>query len=230
VLAQLAHLGCDQRVGEGRHLDRLLAQHEPGEVEIVDGHVAQEAARHLHVADRRNLGVAAGDDHLAQIADLAGADRLLDRVEGWIVAPVEADLDRHAQGPDLVPAGVDLGDVEVDRLLAQDRLAGPGRGGDQLDVRVRGRGDQDGLDRRIGQHLGDAAGRLAAVLLRHSLGRGPVHVVGPEQRRLGMGGQIVGVHAADAAAAEERETDHWVPPCSAPRRAERQGAVKWSGA
>ena len=230
VLAQLAHLRRDQGVGEGRDLDRLLAQEEAGEVEIVDGHVAQQAARDLHVGDGRDLGVAAGDDHLAQVADLAGADRLLDGVEGGVEAAVEADLDRHAQAADLAPAGIDLGDVEVDRLLAQDGLAGLGRGRDQLDMGVgRGR-DQHGIDAAVAQRLAHRAGDPAAMRLGHRHRRRALDVERPGQLGLGVRRQIVGMHPADAAAAQNREPDHAQPPTFGARRAERLRGVKRSRA
>ena len=47
------------------------------------------------------------------------------------------------------------GQVEVDRLLAQYRLAGLGGSGDQIDVGVGGGRDEDGVDLRIVQRLVD---------------------------------------------------------------------------
>ena len=47
---------------------------------------------------------------------------------------------------DPLPAGVDLGEIEVDRLLAQHRLAGLDRTLEQLEMGVGGRCDQHRLD------------------------------------------------------------------------------------
>ena len=58
----LIQLGAQRRVNQrachGEDLDGLFAQHEAGEIEVVDRHVAEEPAGRLEVRARRQLGVA----------------------------------------------------------------------------------------------------------------------------------------------------------------------------
>ena len=78
-------------------LDGLFAQHEAGEVEIVDGHVLEDAARCLQVFARGKARVTGRDDHLADLADLAGTGPIARGPVARIVAAVEADLDRPVE-------------------------------------------------------------------------------------------------------------------------------------
>ena len=57
----------------GLNLDDVAGE-VAGHVEVVDGHVAEEAARDLDVLDRRRRRIAAGDHDLLELADLAGLD------------------------------------------------------------------------------------------------------------------------------------------------------------
>ena len=82
---------------------------------------------------------------------------------GRVEAAVEADLERHAGRLDRRQRAVDLGEVERDGLLAEDRLAGARRGADQLGVRVRARADRDRVDVGAREQLVDADGRHAEL-------------------------------------------------------------------
>jgi hypothetical protein len=106
----------------------------PGQVEVVDGHVAEQPAGHREVLDRRRGRVAAGDDELFQPADLAGAYPIPDLLERRVEPPVEPDHHGRIGVCDLLPARVHPRDVQVDRLLAEHRLAGEHRTGEQVDV------------------------------------------------------------------------------------------------
>ena len=55
---------------------------------------------------------------------------------------------------------------ERERLLDEDMPAGPGRGGDLFGVQRMRRGDQHGVDRRIGQRVGENRTGGAAEVLR----------------------------------------------------------------
>src|ERR1700730_4895424 len=123
-----------------------LTQEEAGHVEVVDGHVAEQAAGGGDVGGRRGRRVPAGDDELLQAADLPAGHPLAHLGEGRVEPAVEADHDGRVQALDVLPARVDPGQVEVDRLLAEHRLARPYRGGEQVDVGSRGGGDDDGVD------------------------------------------------------------------------------------
>ena len=73
-VAGLADGGIDERRAEGGDGDRLLAEHEARHVEIVDHHVAEQAAGARDIGDRRRRGIARGDLHQFDRADRALAD------------------------------------------------------------------------------------------------------------------------------------------------------------
>jgi hypothetical protein len=166
------------------------------------------AARAGDVGGRCGRRVAAGDQELFQPADLPTRHPLPDLGKGRIEPPVKADHDGGAQPLDLLPAGVDPGQVQVDRLLAEHRLAGLGARGEQVDVGRRGRGDDDRVDARVAQDRPGILRRCRAVqrgdLVRRDLDR-IVHdgKLGARVRR-----QRSGVHAADPPGAEQTETQH----------------------
>jgi hypothetical protein len=129
--------------------------------------------------------------------------------EAGIEAPVEADQHLHAGLAHLGEAGIHAGEREVDRLLAEDRLAGP-RGGDhQIRMCVGGGGDDHRADLRIGQSRLRAA-RPGAVFRGQRLGRLPVHIHHMPQRRAAARREVCGVDAANAAGAELCEVEHGV--------------------
>ena len=151
--------GTDGRVDPNRalrvHLDDLAAGDVAGHVEVVHGHVEEDPAGHLDVADRRRGGVAAGDPHEVDRADHATGDGVAHRAVGRIEPAVEPDLQPGAGGGDGGEGPVDLGQVEGDRLLAEDRLAGAGGGDEQVDMGVGARADRDRVELgRAEQFLG----------------------------------------------------------------------------
>ena len=103
-----------------------------------------------------------GDDF--ESADRALGDALAQRGEIGIEAAIEADHERRAGLLDDFEAGADALDVEMDRLLAEDRLLGPRGALDEIGVGVGRRADGDRVDVLGGEDrvdLGDfAAGRL----------------------------------------------------------------------
>ena len=76
-IAGLADRLVDEGGAEREDLDRLFGQEEARHVEIMDHHVAEEAARALDVIDRRRRGIAR--DHRDDLdgAGLARAQTLL---------------------------------------------------------------------------------------------------------------------------------------------------------
>ena len=119
------------------HLDDV-AQEEAGHVEVMDGHVAEDAAGNLHIVGRGSGGVARDDEQVLQVADLALLELSVRRSEGRVEAAVEAEHNGHGHGAQLVTGGLDVLHVQSDRLLAQHSLAGLG-GGEQVgDVQRRG--------------------------------------------------------------------------------------------
>src|SRR5437667_1810563 len=70
----LHHCGVYDPAGLGIDLDRLLAEKEARHVEVMDRHVAEDAARMSDIVARRQARVAAGDDDLTHLANLARVD------------------------------------------------------------------------------------------------------------------------------------------------------------
>ena len=95
-VAGLADGRIDPHGTLGVHLDDLAPGHEPGHVEVVDGHVAEDPARHLDVGQGRRRRVAAGDAHQVHVADVAVCDPIAHLGVAGVEAPVEADHERDA--------------------------------------------------------------------------------------------------------------------------------------
>ena len=122
VVCRLEHL---KTVGRGHSLNLDdVAKEEAGHVEVVDRHVAEHAAGHAEVGDGGRLRVAAGHAQGAEHADLARPNAIVDLAERGIEAPIEAEHDEWRVARDVGPTLVDPREIEVDRLLAQDLLAG----------------------------------------------------------------------------------------------------------
>jgi hypothetical protein len=186
--------------------DRLFAEQEAGHVEIVDGHVAEDAAGALDVIDRRGARIARGDRHHFDVADAAIVDRLAHGHEMRIEAAVEADHQLALGLINHLDAGLDPGDVEIDRLFAEDRLAGAGKTLDQVGMGVGRRADDDGVDilcrfdRLDGADVA-AVGRCDGVGgLRKGVGDG-------DERGVRIGADRLGVNLADTTGAEKTKSD-----------------------
>ena len=205
-IAGIADLLVDQHRGMGADGNRFLAEQEARHVEVVDGHVAKNAAGAGDVVERRRTRIARRyGDHL-DIADGAVVDRLADRGEMRIEAAVEADHQHSIGLLDHGQAFFDALDVEIDRLLAEDRLAGPGETLDEIGVGVGRRADDDGVD-VLGlldgidrAHFGAIGGSQFRRRLFEGIGHG--HEFG---LRVGTNG--AGMHLADAAGAEKSEAE-----------------------
>ena len=130
-VARLADRGIDEAAAVRRDLDRLLAEQPARHVEIVNRHVPEQPAGTLHIGDRRRRRVAAHDQHGFDISDLAVVDAAADATERGVVSPVESDREQDARALRGSDAFARAADVEIDRLFAEDRLAGGGSGLDQ---------------------------------------------------------------------------------------------------
>ncbi len=136
----------DPDVATGENLDHLTAGDEPGHVEVVDRHVEEQPAGAFDVGDRRRGRVAARDPHHVQPPELPGRDCVAYGPVSRVEAPVEPDMEHHPGGLHGGEGDVDLGEVERDRLFAEDRHPGARRRRDQFDVGVGARADGDGID------------------------------------------------------------------------------------
>ncbi len=153
-------------------------------------------------------GIAAGDAHEVDVADAARGDRVVDGLVRRVEAPVEADLEQDARPLDRLERPVDLGELERDRLLAEDRLARGRRRDDLVDVGVGARADRDRVDlvRRV-QLLGGLRDRDAEPLADRLRDLGRRVVDGREGRPLDLLREELGVHAADPPRPEHRDPD-----------------------
>ena len=119
---------------------------------------------------------------------------------------VEAEDDRNRGGTGLLPQRVDAGDVQVDRLLAQDRDAGVDGSADQVDVGRGRRGDDDGVDVAGVEHLGGIGGHPSgAVLLRCRFRPVDEGIADPMKGGLGHRRHTRRVYLADPAGADQSD-------------------------
>ena len=125
----------------------------------------------------------------------------LQRLEVGVEAAVEADQQPGRR--QLRRGGAGAGEIEVDRLLAEDRLAG-GRGGQAVvEVGVGGAGDDRRRrppDRPAPPRRSTTAAPSRAASASAAVGDGVDHVLQPQRR---VRGGVGGVDLADAAGAEE---------------------------
>ena len=105
-------------------------------------------------------------------------------------------------------AGFDLGQRQIDRLFAEDRLAGLCRGDRQIGVAAGGRSDEHCLHRGIAERFGFGGLARAERLRERARGFG-LGVDDVEQLRVAAAHEVLRVHAADASRAEQGEGDHW---------------------
>ena len=205
VVAGLGDDGAELLRSAGGDLDDV-GHEEAGHVEVVDGHVAEDPARVRDVGGGRRLGIAAGDGQLLERADVAPRHPAVQFGEVRIEPTVEAEDDRNRGGTGLLAQCVDAGDVQVDRLLAEDGDGGIDGGADQVDVGRGRRGDDDGVDvagvedlRGIGGHSG------GAVLLRGRLRALDEGIADPVKGGLGQRRHTRRVHLADPAGAHQSD-------------------------
>ena len=163
-VAGLADRRVDQARGHGGDFDRLLAQQEARHVEIVDHHVAEQAAGARDVGDRRRPRIARQDGDDLRLAHFARRQALLQRREAGVEAAVEADHQLGLGVGDHLQAGAHALGREVDRLFAEDRLARFRGLLDQVGVGVGRRADQHRVDVLVADDVGNALGDRGAGL------------------------------------------------------------------
>ena len=187
-----------------RDVARQIARH----VEIVNAHVAHEAARGLDIGRRGRRGIAAGDDCQLQSADFSALQPLTQCPEGGIEPPVEADHHPRLAAGDLAPARLRALQIQIDRLLTQHRLAGLDRGRDQRHVGIGGSCHQDAADVAGGQDFIHAAGDLHAQFRRRLLRGLGEDVEHHQESGARVPRQVPRMHSTNAATAEHCHANH----------------------
>ncbi|ABA49379.1 hypothetical protein BURPS1710b_1837 [Burkholderia pseudomallei 1710b] len=200
----------DRRVGQAtaRRVQRVgIVVEDPAEdVEIVDQHVLEDAARVLDVVDGRRARIAARHDEHLRRADLARVDAALERLESRIEAALKADHADDARPRDGRLARAGALERQIDGLLAEHVLARARGADDQLGVRIGARADHRCADRRVAERAVDV-GRLRAVLRGERGRRVAVHVDHVLQAHAGPAREIARMNAADAPGAEHGDVD-----------------------
>ena len=200
----------DGRIGEGAgggiHGFRFFAEDPAEDVEVVNQHVLEDAARTLQVFDRRRTWIATDDRQRFQLADFALFQTRLERGEGRIEAALEADQTSFSGRVDDLLALARPAEFEVDRLLAEDMLAGSGGALDEVGVGVGRRADEHGVNATVGKDLFDRddfrpehGGELR--------GRFRNCVRDACQRHAGIARRVRCMNLADAASADDCQTD-----------------------
>ena len=112
--------------------------------------------------------------------------RTVSRVE----AAIECDKERHVVLHQRPGAIINPGEVEIDRLLAEDCLAGARGRFDDRSMGARRRADDDGIDARVGERLGKVRGHACAVLVGQRLAGGGIEIDHPRELRIGTSRDI----------------------------------------
>jgi hypothetical protein len=218
-VADLGELGGGDRGTVRAHLHDL-ADHPARGIQVVDRHIHEEPSgvgqelglRRVHVPQRR-----AEEIHLAQFARSHPVDR---RGPIRIEPAVEAHLERDARRPHRFDGLDGRPPVKRDRLLAEDVFPGPGGEDAELSMRLRRRGDRDGVDRVVGQDVRERLRPRDRETLAHPAGHIRVRV--EHAGKLGRGapaGQVGGMDPAHPAQARKPDPDParhaGGPPCFA---------------
>jgi hypothetical protein len=228
-LAQAAFLGANShrravhiaQGGNGRVGQHRAGGAEPGgfvaigaqnpakHIEVMDQHVAKDAARGLDVLGRRCARVAAGDDEHLGVADLACVHAGAGGVKRGVKAALKTQHAGHARSLHGGGAGLSAGDGQIHRLFAKNMLAGGGGAGDQIAVGVGGRADGHYVYGFVGKHFFNTYS-LRAVFLRQLIGvlrHGVAHVF---KLDAGQRSKVGSVNAANAARAKNCNVLHEV--------------------
>ena len=168
----------------------------------------------VDVGDRRRPGVARGNRDDFESADRALGDALAQRGEIGIEAAIEADHQRRAGLLDDFEAGANALDIEMDRLLAEDRLFGARGALDEIGVGVGRRADGDGVDVLRGEDRVDFA-RPCPRRLGQGRRRRGIRVGDESHLAVGARRDIAAMDLADPTRADDPES-HALLPLRAP--------------
>ncbi|EXX90704.1 hypothetical protein BG52_12810 [Paenibacillus darwinianus] len=208
-IAVLREYRIDQHAPLRVHLFNLAAGKEAGHIEIVNHHIHEKPAGQLDIVRTRRIRITRRDAHDMRLADRTGLHMLAQPLEVMIEPAVEADLQFNARLADSLDRFLRLPDIHADRLLAKNMLARLRRLLDERNVRVRRGAYKHRVDIRIRDNLAavlrhdaDAALRRPSFQLRAC-----EQVTDRDDLRFGKTKQIVGVNFADAARADDSDSE-----------------------
>nr|WP_257210637.1 hypothetical protein [Actinomyces ruminis] len=172
------------------------------------GLITHLPAGDLQIGDWRQRGAAGGHGDELHLADLTGLDGVVYGRIGGVVAAVE--VHHHGDAGRAGGGGRVAGHLQgqVDGLLTEDRLACSGGALEQVGVSIGGRGDQDGINGRVGEDGVDVIGGGGIVAVGDFGGAGGINVEDAGEVDGGLGGKILGVDTADETGAQEGEGLH----------------------
>ena len=122
-------------------------------VEIVDGHVHEDAAGGLYVGEGRRGGVPGSDLDDLHVPDAAGGDHFAHALKIPVKPAVEAHLVLDARFLDRLQHRLDLAQVVVDGLFTEDVLSGLRRLDGDGRMGVGGGAEEDRVDFRVVQNV-----------------------------------------------------------------------------
>ncbi len=141
VVLRIAGIGQDC-AGRGNFRD-IAAGQIADHIKVVNHHVCEDTAGNSDIGHGRTCGIAGADLDDIGLAELAGSNYVTDCLVASVKTADETDLQLDAGLLDLGQSLFDLGDFCIDRLLAEDVLAGLCCTDHELCMSVCGGADKD---------------------------------------------------------------------------------------
>ena len=176
-----------------------------GHVDIMDHHIHEDTAGNSDIGHGRAFRIAGSDLDDVSLAELAGSSCIVNSLVVRIKAADETDLKLDACLLDSGKSLVDLLDVRVDRLLAEDILACVRGLDNEISMRVGGGADEHCIHVRAVEDVGRILGALRDADALRELFHCLVHERIGKDHHFRVLDQILDVRRmefADAAAAE----------------------------
>ena len=152
-VAGLTDARIDQNGTNCIYLGNFAACEEAGHIEVVDHHIVEDTAGNLNIGYRRRLRIAGGNLDDVDLADLAVTNHVVNCAVVVVEAAAETDLQLNAGFPGCVDGSVNLLQIIIDRLLAEDVLACVSSLDDVLGMGVGRGANQNCIDLGIVQNV-----------------------------------------------------------------------------
>jgi len=213
---------CDRRIhqaaGGGEDLRGLFSQQPSRHIEVMNRHVLEKPAGHADVGHRRRSRIVTYDVQALELTDGIRLDPRFKGREVRIEATVEAE--QHDGAGQLWGSLTGARQIQVQRFLAENLLAGGSCEQGLIQMRIRRAGNDDPRNGRIAQcriHGHHSGGGLTG---KRFAGRA-VRIDDIFERQFRQSRGVARVNLADPSGAENREVDHNSPVLLARLRSER---------